>query len=1204
MAGYCSIKLANNTYVMIRVGITFNPNKPLWYSGLNQTAWLLAELFQVLHTEVILVDYTNGEQEWCTDYPRPSIPLAKLYQLKDIDLLLDIDGHTSEASRSCATKTVIFLRTFLQFAEMDSQLYIETPYVPRCMKGVDEIWCWDILNPPETIPSIQTLFPCPIRRVPFIWSPTVSAHFQKQIQSDDVTVHITEKNTDNSSSSIIPLVAIREISKWKSEKIAFKVHNMEHCKDNRFLKENILNNIEFDTLPVVFAEKAPWYEWSDHDILLSHSRFTPLRISLLHAVWMGIHLIHNSPFLRDLCPSLHRTYYESNSIQGIQDRIIECVTDMVCLHDNNIVEECRAALSVYSIQTRQTEWKQMVDCLFLIPSKPSKPMNLDTCPLVVAFDDMWPGFNVHSNFIMDALRHERPDREIKGMMYDSRTPPHLLIFGPYSQNWKNIDCPKIYFSGENWPHPDDPSISLYLSSSPIEDARHMRVPTWMHFIDWYSNETTLPTNQEDNPIRIPLHFAMTPHPVSFEQREKFCAFVVSNPICPCRNDAFYYMNQYKPVSSGGAYQNNIGGQLHLKYAGGGCGDISKHHFFAEHKFTISFENSQSPGYLTEKLLHAKMAGCVPLYWGDVSTDFNPNSFINLSHMTNAASIVDVIKKLEANPAICQTIASTPPLDEQRKQAAYHTISAMCQRIFQVATTPTSVTSQDVLDTIYLINLDTRPDRLHTFQAAHPDLSVTRISAVDGKKLQMTDQLYTLCAHNKFQWKKSVIACALSHISVWNKIVAGTATYTLILEDDVRMNPDWKKQMRNIPEDAELLYLGGVLPVNRQALPHAVEKVNEYWSQLKPNTFFTKEPLPIFHFCAYSYVLTKKGAQKLLDYLAYSHDKLCIPVDHLIGNYMIGLKKYIASTTLTTCFQEEDPQYNDAQFNDIQTEKKFDSDIYNNTECFDVSLYTEKALQSDPVTIYYLSEKAPELYEQTWLEDMFQKPIVFQSYSASLPPNAWCLLQRPHVDQWTAILAALKTPFRIIHLSDEFGTDRIDCYTFPMCTNVIRNYIRDCPGNVHVIPLGYHHKPVNAPPVTERKLVWSFHGTDWFNREAQLKQFVPYTPHHCKLQPQWDDPSKTKKREYLADLTNSIWCPVLRGNNPETFRFYEALEAGTLPIAIEANAYTAWIDSHLHLSDLYAWTTPAILEKPCTTELQREVISRWNRWKEEVRQLCR
>jgi GR25 family glycosyltransferase involved in LPS biosynthesis len=728
----------------------------------------------------------------------------------------------------------------------------------------------------------------------------------------------------------------------------------------------------------------------------------------------------------------------------------------------------------------------------------------------------------------------------------------------------------------------------------------------MHFIDWFSTETILPNNHEDNPIRMPLHYALTPHPIPFEQRQKFCAFVVSNPICEIRNEAFHMVNVYKPVSSGGAYHNNIGGQLHLKYPGGGCGDISKHHFFAEHKFTLSFENSQSPGYLTEKLLHAKMAGCVPLYWGTAETDFNPQSFVNLSQLTSSSNIVDIVKRLEANPAMCAKIAATPPLDEPRKQAALNVISEMCRRLLEIASKPPVIIVRDtsLIDKTYMINLDTRQDRLESFTKVHPDIKLTRISAVNGKELKMTDALYQLCKNNTFQWKKSVIACALSHISVWSKIVKDNATYTLILEDDVRFKPGWQNYVKDIPADAELLYLGGVLPTNRHVLPQALEKVNDYWSKLKPNTFFTKEPVAHFHFCAYSYILTKRGAQKLLDYIQYSNDKLCIPCDHLINHPVIGLIKYILNETQTFCFQEEDAQYNESQFNDLHTEKKFDSDIYNNTECFSQAELIYQNIRKQ--TIYYIEDK-PDLYELTWLQDMFQKPIEFLPLKENIE-NAWCLVQRPYVDKWNMILNIFEkqeVPFNVLHLSDEFGTDPIDFYELKMCKKVIRNYIRPLThSHVHTIPLGYHHKSVISKSLSERSFMWSFHGTDWFNRSEQLKQFMAYEPYNCSLQPQWKDPNRTKMTDYLELLGNSKFCPILKGNNMETFRLYEALEAGVLPVAVESNEYTAWIDSHLQLSELYCWTDPAVIQTGITDETQKEVGRRWAKWKEEVKALCK
>ena len=46
-------------------------------------------------------------------------------------------------------------------------------------------------------------------------------------------------------------------------------------------------------------------------------------------------------------------------------------------------------------------------------------------------------------------------------------------------------------------------------------------------------------------------------------------------------------------------------------------------YYKHSKFVLAFENSSSPGYCTEKLFHAKVAGAIPIYWGDplVMNDF-------------------------------------------------------------------------------------------------------------------------------------------------------------------------------------------------------------------------------------------------------------------------------------------------------------------------------------------------------------------------------------------------------------------------------------------------------------------------------------------------------------------------------------------------------------------------------------------------------
>ena len=1259
---------------MPRVGISYRPNDDLFYSGWNQTSLLLVELFSLLGIDVVLVDSSNSDTKWWPDYPK-RVSTANLYETKDLDLLIDIDGLIHPDTRvAAAKKTIVFLRTFLQFTEMDASVYIETPYVARSMKNVYEIWCWDLLNPEKTIPSIQTLFPCPIRRVPFIWSPAVVDHYSKRetaaCTGDEYTswrVRVAEKNKENTSSAVLPLVAIKELCQKKILNARYLIHNMDVIKDNRFLKENVLDNIESEKLPLEMAPKEPFHSWlTDHSILFSHSRFTPLRIGLLHAVWMGLPLIHNSPVLRDLHPFLRKMFYDGNEISGMCGAFSAFVRapGSFCA----ALPDIRSAiLAHYNIFAHRDEWKAIMDQTLATPTS-LQPISAPafTDQLVVAFSDMWPGFNYDSNFITDALRNHL-GKSVRGVAYESSLSPHLILCGPYTESWKQISssAPKVFFTAEHWAAP--PGFDLYLTSSREEDEKHVRLPVWMTFIDWFSGSTTLPTNTEDNPIRLPLHFATTPHPIGYGDRNAFCGFVVTNPNCTFRNETFHAVNAYQSVDSGGALYNNIGGPLALKYPGGGCGDLSKHAFFADHRFTISFENAQVPGYITEKLLHAKMAGCVPIYWGDANTDtdFAPNSFLNLSALTNAEKVVDVIKKLEANPMMCSAIASTPILDAEKKEKALGLLTRMCQRLISlvpvtannvqvipvVKPIATHSTKIEGIEKTYVINLDTRPDRWKKLMDAEPYLEplVERIPGVNGKTLVMNPSIYHLFNKNEFQWKKSIIGCNMSHISVWSKIAVATeGNYFLVLEDDVRFQKgwmdQWKQCLSSIPADADLLYLGGVLPPNKAALPLASQKYNDHWSFIQPNTLFSPVPIPVFHFCAYSYILTRAGAQKLMSYMFESEKKSFTVSDHLLGHPSVGLKKYFTNPLLSYCFQEEDTNYVNSQFNDLHREDTFDSDIWNNKDCFtDADLAPFRTLVLPAVTPAVIPAVTPAVtpaveiketpvkdqlvyffpkdgsmtidpYEKKWLDTILPCTLRFAPLldQTEIGHHFWFLVQRPHLPQMLHLfqqLEANRIPFKVIHISDEFGTDDLSFYSFSMCTAVLRNYLREevqSMKHVLTIPLGYHQQPTQKHKTfEERDLVWSFHGTDWFDRSIQLREFVSFTPYSCHLQPHWNHPTATKEKLYLSLLGNSKFCPVLKGQNPETFRLYEALEAGCLPVTtITDTVYVAWIEKHLGLSSLYDWTHPSIaLSSTITEETRLEVGRRWNTWKQSIKTAC-
>jgi GR25 family glycosyltransferase involved in LPS biosynthesis len=1346
--------------------------------------------------DITLINKTSSDIDWWCNFPRmENVTLTQLHHDNTFDILIDVDGYVNPSYRKkLAKKTIVFMRTFLQFSEMDLATFSESRnYVLRSFENVSEIWCWDILNPAETIPAVQTLFPCPIRRVPFIWSASIAEHFSKNLaikhntDNHEWTVHIAEKNNINSSSSVFALVAVRELHIKNFINAKYKCHNMDRIIEHRFLKENILNNIKVDTLPVEFVKKEAFYEWlnSENFILFSHARFLPLRTGLLNAIWMGIPCIHNSPILKNIHPQLEQLFYFGNEITSI------CSTFKK--FDSNCGEYYRAhseiqeaILKNWSISSNLSKWQTLCSDVFSNTNISSikittvKKVSPISNKITVAFLETWIGFDYNNNLILDGLRQEYKNQKkqltIQGVKYEPGSEPNIVIFGPFSKDWKDIPShiPKVFFTGENWEVPKDESISLYLTPYRNEDDKHIRFPIWIMSIDWYSDSTDLShVNKDDNPNRFPVKMALSPHTKSFKDRKDFCAFVVSNPISKFRNDAFLALDSYKRVNSGGGLYNNIGGQLELKYPGGGGGDIPKYNFLLNHKFSLSFENTQAPGYITEKVLHAKMAGCVPLYWGDTNTDtdFVPGSFINLSQMTSPEQIIKVVQKLEQNPEMCAKIAATPILNEEKKKAALATISRISKKIFEIVgitlisdnveslpptsssaiipsqtthevpplssssatevspqttpevppqttpevppqttpevppqttpevppqttpevppqttpevptqtitevsllssssatevppqTTPevsshssssatevppqssisaTEVPSQKKLENInktFIVNLDTRSDRWQSLMKAEPYLenNSTRISAVNGKTLKLDKSIYNIFKNNRFSWKKSVMGCFLSHIDIWTRIINDNVddnTQYLVLEDDVRFDKDWidtwNNCVKDIPKDAELMYIGGVLPPNKVMLPACLDEVNQYWSQIKPNMLFSPGMLlPIFHFCTYSYVITKAGAKKLLNFINTASDYQITECDHFLGNHMIGLKKYILTSLICHCFQDEDETYINSQFNDVNNTKAFDSDICNNTECFtdaDIEPFRLKLTsKSTEINLYYFNKNEPyELYEIAWTKEIFGKDInliAITSFLELVPDNSWFIVQRPHLHAFNKYFLFLQEKyinFKVLHLSDEFQCDDLKFYSYTNCKGIIRNYTRsDVPYLSHIltVPLGFHYKGMSSKTFDERSLTWSFHGTDWFNRKEILEKLQIFVPNNCHFTNYWNDPKMTNESKYLNTLSNSKFCPIPRGNNIETFRLYEVLEMGTIPIYVRVeNDVDFWdiISTKLQLIQLDTWEKAIkfiklLLDKKDYAEKYRlKLIENWQIWKDDIKLQCK
>jgi hypothetical protein len=178
-------------------------------------------------------------------------------------------------------------------------------------------------------------------------------------------------------------------------------------------------------------------------------------------------------------------------------------------------------------------------------------------------------------------------------------------------------------------------------------------------------------------------------------------------------------------------------------------------------------------------------------------------------------------------------------------------------------------------------------------------------------------------------------------------------------------------------------------------------------------------------------------------------------------------------------------------------------------------------------------------------------------------------------------------FQLLHLSDEFSTDPTGFYALPGCVGVLRNYARPTPNGGTVIPLGYHW-PKPAELQAPRSLHWSFAGTDWNGRATALS-VLPTANSALKLFAKWEDPAALTQESYLALLSDSIFAPCPAGNNPETFRLYEALECGTIPLVVGPSPCPG-----IPLLPLKSWEEAAgcmahLLANPDRLELYRDTL---------------
>lgn len=199
------------------------------------------------------------------------------------------------------------------------------------------------------------------------------------------------------------------------------------------------------------------------------------------------------------------------------------------------------------------------------------------------------------------------------------------VFG--REHWKSRGR-VVIFSGEAFFRDRfaDYSIDCRFSGR----SNHLRLPPWAH--------NALGSNQP----RLPQDEVVAP--------ALFCNFIYSNPRSEMRNAFFELLNAKRAVDSLGSLMNNrVEPRLSGRYDE--HWHSTKAAVLSDYRFTIAFENTELPGYTTEKMIDAWMAGSVPIYWGNpaFTVDFPPDSCLSLYEAGSLSKLVDQVLEAENEP---------------------------------------------------------------------------------------------------------------------------------------------------------------------------------------------------------------------------------------------------------------------------------------------------------------------------------------------------------------------------------------------------------------------------------------------------------------------------------------------------------------------------------------------------------------------------
>lgn len=156
------------------------------------------------------------------------------------------------------------------------------------------------------------------------------------------------------------------------------------------------------------------------------------------------------------------------------------------------------------------------------------------------------------------------------------------------------------------------------------------------------------------------------------------------------------------------------------------------------------------------------------------------------------------------------------------------------------------------DKIYVLNLHRRKDRLEQIKTKllRFDIDYEVFGATDGSVIEKIWKSFD----NSYFTTPNYLACAISHLAIYNDAQSRGFDKILILEDDVVINKNINKLCLNMPEWSDVLYLGWI-PLSDDQTMWTYQMATQFTS---PNSVIAKNFWGMF-----AYGTTRKLREEIL-----------------------------------------------------------------------------------------------------------------------------------------------------------------------------------------------------------------------------------------------------------------------------------------------------------------------------------------------------